>query len=178
MTGSPFLTRSAISAALLVLMFGALLPACSSDNSAAPSATSPERSTTTEDRRDPGNSTGGSDETSLPGIPDIPDLPEIPGAEELGDCAEVVLAYTQLAFTVLQGAEAQAEVNAVLAKVKSKVPAALQDDLKVVGDSYAKAAEAGLLNAGQVLDDPEFKKSNKAVGDYLKDECGAPLDGN
>ena len=78
----------------------------------------------------------------------------------------------------LQGEGAQAQVDEVLAKVKPKVPADLQDDLKVVGDAYAKAAKAGIVKAPQVLDEPGFRKANKAIGEWLSKECGVDLSGN
>ena len=69
---------------------------------------------------------------------------------------------------------AQQKVDETLAKVRPSIPPELQGDLKVVGDTYARAAKAGLLNASHVLSDPAFKKSNKAVGDWLTTQCGAP----
>ena len=154
---------------LPTLLLSVLASGCSGgkDDGAAPVATSKERTTTTvgssqPSPTDPGSSGGGLD-----------DLGDLPGIDALGDCADVVLAYTQLAVTVIQGDQAAAKVDEVMAKVRTKVPAELQDDLQKVGDGYAAAAKAGLLNAGKVLDDPEFRKANKAVGDYLEQACGA-----
>ncbi|MFM7062370.1 MAG: hypothetical protein ACKO04_02590 [Actinomycetes bacterium] len=98
--------------------------------------------------------------------------------DQLGNCSDVVLAYTQLAITVLEGDGAQRKVDEILSKVRAKVPADLQDDLKVVGDAYANAAKAGIDNAPEVLDDPGFRTANKAIGDWLSKECGVNLGGS
>lgn len=160
-------TPTALAVMTVLLVTGALGGCSSNDDAAAPSVTSKARSTTTTAERSTTTTTG-SDPGSTGGLDDLGNLP---GIDALGDCADVVLAYTQLAVTVIQGDQAAAKVDEVMAKVRTKVPAELQDDLQKVGDGYAAAAKAGLLNAGKVLDDPEFKKANKAVGDYLRSEC-------
>jgi len=148
------------------------LAACSNDRVAGPAITSPPRATTT-------TTDGGGLDVPDPTIPDLT-IPDDVGdtVGKVSDCSDVVLAYTQLAITVLQGDGAQAQVDEVLAKVKPKVPADLQDDLKVVGDAYAKAAKVGIVKAPQVLDEPGFRKANKAIGDWLSKECGVDLSGN
>jgi hypothetical protein len=164
--------KAALATVLLFTVAGAALFACGGDDAAAPEVTSAPRPTTT---------------TPDPSDPDLPDLtiPDltIPGevgdtVGKISDCSDVVLAYTQLAITVLQGDQAQAAVDEVLDKVRPKVPADLQDDLKVVGDAYAKAAKVGIVKAPQVLDEPDFRKANKAIGDWLSKECGVDLSGN
>ena len=164
--------KAALATVLLFAVAGAALFACGGKDSASPEVTSAPRPTT---------STTGPGGLDLPDIT-VPDI-TIPGdvgdtVGKVSDCSDVVLAYTQLAITVLQGEDAQAQVDEVLAKVKPKVPADLQDDLKVVGDTYAKAAKVGIVKAPQVLDDPAFRKANKAIGDWLSKECGVDLSGN
>ena len=164
--------KAALATVLLFAVAGATLFACGGKDSASPEVTSAPRPTapsTTE--------SGGLDTPDLT----IPDL-TIPGdvgdtVGKVSDCSDVVLAYTQLAITVLQGEGAQAQVDEVLAKVRPKVPADLQDDLKVVGDAYAKAAKVGIVKAPQVLDEPGFRTANKAIGDWLSKECGVDLSG-
>lgn len=161
-----------------VLLFAAAttLFACGGSESAGPEVTSAPRPTAPVDR---------------PGDRDVPDLsvPDLTVPEELadelgdtvdqlGNCSDVVLAYTQLAITVLEGDGAQRKVDEILSKVRAKVPADLQDDLKVVGDAYANAAKAGIVNAPEVLDDPGFRTANKAIGDWLSKECGVNLGGS
>lgn len=164
--------KAALATVLLFAVAGATLFACGGSDSASPEVTSAPRPTTT---------TTSPDEFDLPDLT-IPDLtiPDEVGdtVDQISDCSDVVLAYTQLAITVLQGDGAQAKVDEVLAKVKPKVPADLQDDLKVVGDAYAKAAKVGIVKAPQVLDEPGFRKANKAIGDWLSKECGVDLSGN
>ena len=168
--------HTGLKAALItVVMFavaGAALFACGGKDTAGPEVTSAPRPTTT---------TTDAGDLDLPDIT-IPDftIPDEVGdtVGQISDCSDVVLAYTQLAITVLQGDGAQAQVDEVLAKVRPKVPADLQDDLKVVGDAYAKAAKAGIVKAPQVLDEPGFRKANKAIGDWLSKECGVDLSGN
>ncbi len=172
--------RGLTAAAATLLLFavaGAALFACGGSETAGPEVTSAPRPTAPDDKD--------------PGRPDVPDLsvPDLTVPEELadelgdtvdqlGDCSDVVLAYTQLAITVLEGDGAQQKVDKVLAKVRPKVPADLQDDLKVVGDTYARAARAGIVNAAEVLDDPGFRTANKAIGDWLGKECGVNLGGS
>lgn len=164
--------KAALATVLLFAVAGATLFACGGNDTAGPEVTSAPRPTTT---------TTSPDEFDLPDLT-IPDLtiPDEVGdtVDQISDCSDVVLAYTQLAITVLQGDGAQAKVDEVLAKVKPKVPADLQDDLKVVGDAYAKAAKVGIVKAPQVLDEPGFRKANKAIGDWLSKECGVDLSGN
>lgn len=164
--------KAALATVLLFAVAGAALFACGGNDTASPEVTSAPRPTTT---------TTSPDEFELPDLT-IPDLtiPDEVGdtVDQISDCSDVVLAYTQLAITVLQGDGAQAKVDEVLAKVKPKVPADLQDDLKVVGDAYAKAATVGIVKAPQVLDEPGFRKANKAIGDWLSKECGVDLSGN
>lgn len=164
--------KAALATVLLFAVAGAALFACGGEDAASPEVTSAPRPTTT---------TTSPDDFELPDIT-IPDLtiPDEVGdtVDQISDCSDVVLAYTQLAITVLQGDGAQAQVDEVLAKVKPKVPADLQDDLKVVGDAYAKAAKVGIVKAPQVLDEPGFRKANKAIGDWLSKECGVDLSGN
>ena len=164
--------KAALATVLLFAVAGAALFACGGKDSASPEVTSAPRPTT--------STTAAGDELDLPDIT-IPDI-TIPGdvgdtVGKVSDCSDVVLAYTQLAITVLQGDDAQAQVDEVLAKVRPKVPADLQDDLKVVGDAYAKAAKVGIVKAPQVLDEPEFRTANKAIGDWLSKECGVDLSG-
>jgi len=156
----------------VALAMGLGLAACSNDRVAGPAITSPPRATTT-------TTDGRGTELPDPTIPDLT-IPDDVGdtVGKVSDCSDVVLAYTQLAITVLQGDGAQAQVDEVLAKVRPKVPADLQDDLKVVGDAYAKAAKVGIVKAPQVLDEPGFRKANKAIGDWLSKECGVDLSGN
>ena len=164
--------KAALATVLLFAVAGAALFACGGNDTAGPEVTSAPRPTTT---------TTSPDEFELPDLT-IPDLtiPDEVGdtVEQISDCSDVVLAYTQLAITVLQGDGAQAKVDEVLAQVKPKVPADLQDDLKVVGDAYAKAAKVGIVKAPQVLDEPGFRRANKAIGDWLSKECGVDLSGN
>ena len=153
--------------AALLLATGGLTAACSSEKASGPTLTSPQRPSTTTTQAE---SSGAADPTT-PGVT-VPGGSDLPN--KIGDCGQVVLAYTQLAVTVLEGETAQQKVDETLAKVRPSIPPELQGDLKVVGDTYARAAKAGLLNASQVLSDPAFKKSNKAVGDWLTRQCGAP----
>jgi len=174
--------RGLTAAAATLLLFavaGAALFACGGSESAGPEVTSAPRPTASDDR-DPGS--GGRDVPDL-SVPDLTVPEELADElgdtdDQLGDCSDVVLAYTQLAITVLEGDGAQEKVDEVLSKVRPKVPADLQDDLKVVGDTYARAAKAGIVNAPEVLDDPGFRKANKAIGDWLSTECGVDLGGN
>ena len=159
--------KAALATVLLFAVAGAALFACGGKDSASPEVTSAPRPT--------------APSTTESGGLDTPDL-TIPGdvgdtVGKVSDCSDVVLAYTQLAITVLQGEDAQAQVDEVLAKVRPKVPADLQDDLKVVGDAYAKAAKVGIVKAPQVLDEPGFRMANKAIGDWLSKECGVDLSG-
>jgi len=156
-TRHPGLT-AALATVLLFAVAGAALFACGGKDTASPEVTSAPRPTTT---------TTDAGDLDLPEIT-VPDLtiPDDVGDSvgKISDCSDVVLAYTQLAITVLQGDGAQSQVDAILAKVRPKVPADLQDDLEVVGDTYAKAAEAGIVQAPQVLDEPKFRTANRAIG--------------
>ena len=165
--------RRVLATVLLVAIAGTAVFACGGKDAASPKVTSAPRPTVPTTA--PSGGSGAPDLT----VPDI----SVPGdagdaVGKVSDCSDVVLAYTQLAITVLQGEGAQAQVDEVLAKVKPKVPADLQDDLQVVGDAYAKAAKVGIVKAPQVLDDPEFRTANKAIGDWLSKECGVDLSGN
>lgn len=93
------------------------------------------------------------------------------GLGDLGDCAELGLAYSQLVVIAFTSDDPGAEIDAVIDELKGKVPAELQDQLQTVADTLADAGDGGILDATGAMSDPAFRSANEAITNWISSQC-------
>jgi hypothetical protein len=94
------------------------------------------------------------------------------GLGDLGDCATVGLAYSQLIAVAYTSDNADAEIDKVLGELQAKAPKDLQDDLDLVAQTLKETAGGDFLEATNALSDPEFVQANEAIINWISSECG------
>ena len=93
------------------------------------------------------------------------------GLGDLGDCADLGLAYSQLVIIAFTSEDPAAEIDGVIGELEGQVPDELKDDLQVVADTFAEAGDGGIMDATAAMSDPEFSAANEAITDWISTQC-------
>ncbi len=104
---------------------------------------------------------------------DLPDLtlPEgLPDAESFEECLELTEAYTEAVVLAFTG-DTDGRAPELFAQLRAAAPEDVQDDLAVLEELVAEAAEGGLLDAAGTALSEEFNTANEAVVSWLTTSC-------
>ncbi|MEI7886660.1 MAG: hypothetical protein WCJ04_04625 [Actinomycetes bacterium] len=94
------------------------------------------------------------------------------GLGDVGNCAALGIAYSQLIAVAYTSDSADAEIDQVLGELQAKAPADLQDELQVVTQTLKDAAGGDFLEVTGILSDPKFKTANQAIITWISTQCG------